>query len=498
MDELQKILAELNSKLGTPAPTAPAAEAATPAAETTPVVEATASTKSEKTAKVKTPKGVSRKEFSGTMGEVTTSMKTLAEAVAALRAPGTSGRTHDFETGSVAPTQAGGPAYLRLTSDIKSNPSVHKWIVALGLKALGRTSMDLVDTIRYELDQKALAEGNLAVVSNTGADLGTGGALAPVQLNQQIIDYLWPNVIVRKAGAEQWNLTAAEMIMPRILNPSGSNFGQDPAMNPLPAFTSEAAVIPATTMAFGQRTLRPQELAVIVAVSRQLVVDSDPTVEAVLRNALVQSIAAIEDRNFLIGSGTSPVIKGLLKYTNATDGCVQVSKGTNGGALTYDDLVNMITSLMGNGVPMNKACWLMNPLLFGGIRKLKDNQGRPLMVDYMDIQQGSLSGANSIVRVPSMFGFPVFMSQQIPTNDTQGTASNATKLALLDMDYVKIGQRGTLEITTSTDASYVDNGGSSEQSAFIRNQILFRAIERVDITMTAPQALSILYGITGY
>jgi len=90
---------------------------------------------------------------------------------------------------------------------------------------------------------------------------------------------------------------------------------------------------------------------------------------------------------------------------------------------------------------------------------------------------------------------PFFATNQLPANLTQGTASNATDMYLVNMAEAIVGENMTLEIDVSSEASYTTDGGTTWISAFQNAQTLFRAIMRHDVTHRRPTQVIVQTGV---
>jgi len=93
---------------------------------------------------------------------------------------------------------------------------------------------------------------------------------------------------------------------------------------------------------------------------------------------------------------------------------------------------------------------------------------------------------------PTIHTFPLFISNNIPTN--LGGGSNETELYLVNMPDTLIGEAGGMEITVNDSASYVEGGNL--QSAFSMDQTAVRAILRHDFAVMHEESVAIKTAVT--
>jgi HK97 family phage major capsid protein len=355
----------------------------------------------------------------------------------------------------------GGPAYLA-AHKMGEKPTFLAFLLAAGRKDDG-TIRDIQSYYGMQTGRKALIEGGAAIDSTGGP---SGGWLVPVEFSTQIIERLYPQVVVRRAGATVQTMNSPVYRQPRLTASASASY------------VGETVPIPSSQPTFDQFSLSAKKLTALVPISNELVNDSDPAVEQIVVRDMARAIGLKEDYTFLLGTGSSTVPAGILTASGIT---TINATGTNGDAIAYTTLTRMIGALDAANVPEINRVWLANPRIREAVSNVTDSQGRPLFQDYQQIQLGSL-----LQRVPTLFGYPFLMSTQMPLGTT-GTGATAD-LALVDMGYIVIGQMAELELRTSNEGSYVD-GSSNTHSAYQDDLTLFRAIARHDIAPLHPEAI---------
>jgi HK97 family phage major capsid protein len=91
-----------------------------------------------------------------------------------------------------------------------------------------------------------------------------------------------------------------------------------------------------------------------------------------------------------------------------------------------------------------------------------------------------------------LWGFPFAVSTIVPTN--LGAGGNESEIYLADFADVVVGESQSLIVDSSTEASYWD--GTTQQSAYSRDETVVRCILEEDIALRRPEAVAVLTGCT--
>src|SRR5947209_4994988 len=122
------------------------------------------------------------------------------------------------------------------------------------------------------------------------------------------------------------------------------------------------------------------------------------------------------------------------------------------GKISYADVASILSRLLPSS--LQRAIWVVHPYGLSDLIQLRDSSGRVVWVN-------ALGGATE--KVPGyLFGRPVFVSEKVPAYGTAGD------LSLLDPGLYVIGDRMSLEVA------------ASEHVNFLKNQMTWRIVERVD------------------
>lgn len=307
--------------------------------------------------------------------------------------------------------------------------------------------------------------GKAVTKSLQAGNFSQAGALIPPDFAAGVIEMLRSRTVIRRAG-------------PRTLPmPNGSITLRKQTEAATASYVGESKNIPSTKPSVGQIVMTAKKLAAIVPISNDLLMYSnDISVDAWVRDDLVQVLSIREDRAFLRDDGTENKPKGI-RHWMANDH-VLGSSGT-GSADIEEDFKTLINALEGSDIRMERCVWLMHPRSKNHLVNLRDSGGNLV---YPEMRGTS----------PTLYGFPVLTTTSIPVN--LGGGGNETEVYLVDMAHVVVGEVNTIDIAVDASASYVD--GTELISTFARDEVAVRAIMRHDIAMRHEQAAAVIDNVT--
>ena len=190
------------------------------------------------------------------------------------------------------------------------------------------------------------------------------------------------------------------------------------------------------------------------------------------RDDLIASMAVTEDLYFLRGSGGGNAPKGIRYWANSAN--VAGSAGTT-SANMETDFKNLIQALEGNNVRMLKPVWIMSPRTKNALWVARDANGNLV---FPEVRDGKL------------WSYPVFVTNQVPTNLGSGSDS---ELYFADMSDVVIAENEQIMIDGSDTAAYHD--GSNVVAAFSQDQTVIRAIARHDLVVRHDYSVAVRTGV---
>jgi len=201
----------------------------------------------------------------------------------------------------------------------------------------------------------------------------------------------------------------------------------------------------------------------ITRFSNELARSSVVALDAALRDKMVLDVAAKIDQAFFSGTGgTEPL--GILNYTG-------VQSVPASGVLTLDKLLDAIALMYTANVDTSRLRWVMPSRTFISLRKLKDTDGRYLIVPD--------DTADAVFR---LFGIPVLVTNRIPTNGGAGT--NEGSVVLADFSQIAVARDLAPSVKLLSEL-YADF-----------DQQAIRVVARYDAAPLNPLAVVVLRGVT--
>jgi HK97 family phage major capsid protein len=296
-----------------------------------------------------------------------------------------------------------------------------------------------------------------------GAATGSaGGFLVPENYSSEIIELLRNRAIVRQAGAMVMPLVNGNLSIPKLTAGSTASY------------IGENSNVSTSQPTMGQIRLTARTLAALVPVSNQLIRYSSPQADSVVRDDLVAGMAVTEDAAFLRDQGIGAAPKGIRYWANS--GNVFASAGTS-AANIETDFKGAINKLESNNVRMIRPVWFLSPRTKNALWTLRDASGNLI---FPEIRDGNL------------WGYPVFVSNSVPSNLGSGSDS---EIYLVDMADAVIAEDQGIVIDVSDTAAYHD--GSNVIAAFSQDQTVVRAIMRHDFAMRHDYSAAVVTGV-GY
>lgn len=312
------------------------------------------------------------------------------------------------------------------------------------------------------LGERQLADAQLGRIEAAYRALGESGSpLVPAQyLQDQFELALTANAVVRATpGTDVIPVTSNVVYMPRESTAAaGATVAENTALTP-------------ADPTFAQQQITIKKVYRYTLASNELVADASPGLAQYMARSMARDVALAADLGYLTGNGTGANILGFLSYSGLTAG---PSTGANGSSPTFDFFYDAIYNLRASNVEPN--AWIMHPRVLNSLTKLKDSQNRYLL-DLATPPSPQLGGR------PLLLGLPVFLTAQLPINQTVGTSTDCTTVIVGDFSRCRILDRSGIEFAVS------------EHVAFSSDQTAFRAITRTALALTAPAAFELITGI---
>lgn len=256
------------------------------------------------------------------------------------------------------------------------------------------------------LEREARARVVPAEITTRDLTVGTatagGNLVATELLAGSFIDSLENALALTRLGITRLSGLAGNIAIPRK---TGGATAYWVAENNAPTESQQAV---------DQVTMSPKTLGAFTDFSRQLMLQASLSVEQFVRGDLAMRLALGLDLAGINGSGASNQPRGVLNVS----GIGAVVGGTNGAAPTWDNMVDLESEVAIDNADIGSLAYLTNAKVRGKLKKTKVDAGSGEMV-------WDRNGRDTPIN-----GYPVAVSNQVPSNLTKGSASGVCSAIL--------------------------------------------------------------------
>jgi HK97 family phage major capsid protein len=308
---------------------------------------------------------------------------------------------------------------------------------AVEMAATGRR-----EGIEFEMHQEAAAEFQRAGVSvaahsvllpsdvfkrdmtATGGSSGSEGGVN-IQTNVGgIIDVLLPRTVLANLGITRFDNLTGNLDLPQA------------STQPSAGWNTENGTAAEKSPAFGKVSFSPKRLAAFIQVSNQLLRQSSNSIDAYVRQYLVNAMAQELEKAAIKGGGSNEPT-GIIGNANVNviyaGGAASNSTNANGAAIVWADVVNAMKAVESNNA-MGQA-YLTNPLVKAALQTTpRQSSG----VEGNFIMQ---SGAGELN------GYPMAVTTNVPSTLSKGSASDLSALIFGDFSQLCVASWGGMELT---------------------------------------------------
>lgn len=286
-----------------------------------------------------------------------------------------------------------------------------------------------------------------------------GSYLVPTIQAAEAIDFLSLGGVLRQMGARVWPMNGIQKMNVPVATAA-----------PTVAYAAQTDQTSPSDPNLSQVSFDLKERRTLVAIPRLLLKAASPAVDSLIEELIVAAFAEHEDKAAFSTSALSGGPTTIYAASGTTTHLV--GESANGGNLAYSDLVR---TLRKSAAAKAKApfAWGMSPrTFFDRIIGMVDTTNQPV---FQKDPSGKVIG--------TVLGYPVFVSPEIPENQTNGSGTNQSYLVFTNPRYLHIGDGGSLEIALS------------EERFFDYNQIAIRGVHAHDFGYGPAAGIVILKGI---
>jgi len=290
----------------------------------------------------------------------------------------------------------------------------------------------------------------------------TGGYLIPEAYLDEIIEMLYSRTVVFELGARKVPMPNGNLNIPKQTSGARARWG------------GEARPIAKTQTAFGNVRLSAKRLEAIVPVTRELLMSTEYSADALFANDLIRRMQLGIDYGALYGTGGEFQPRGI----SDTKGILTIDAkkldnpelADNDGKLTADFPVYITGRILIENVDDLGLGWSFNSLMEAYLKNLKTTTGAYIYREEMNA--GKLNG------------FPFKISNQIPM-----TSAFETEMFFGNWADLLVGEQLGLETYTTLDGVWTDEDGV-QHSAFEENLSATRALMYVDIAVRHTESFA--------
>jgi len=251
-----------------------------------------------------------------------------------------------------------------------------------------------------------------------GTATAGGHLVGTDHLGDQFVDALRARLVFSELGSRFMTGLRGDVAIPKLA--TGVSAG----------FVAENGATSEVNAVFSQITMSPKSLGAFSDVSRLLMIQSDPSVEQIVRDDLLNAIAQkIEDVAIEGGGSNEPT--GII----GTAGIGSVAIGTNGGALTWDAITDLVKEVEVDNAAINgnSLAYLTNP-------KVKSHMASTPKVASTD--------SVMLMDAPwnSLYGYDLAVTNNVPSDLTKGTLTTASAMIYGDFSQLMMGFFSTPDI----------------------------------------------------
>ena len=316
----------------------------------------------------------------------------------------------------------------------------------------------------------AVASGNVGNATWAGALVGE-----ETSLYADFVDYLRPLTILGRFG--NGGIPALRRVpfrVPLIGQTSGGSG----------YWVGEGKAKPLTKFDYNRTHLEPLKVANIAVLTMEVIRDSSPAADTLVRDGLVEALRERMDRDFIdpdkaASAGVSPA--------SITNGVAPLhSSGKDETAVDRDVKAIFGAFIAANNAPTS-GVWLMDNITALALSLMKNPLGQ-FLYPQMTMNGGVFQG------------LPVIASQYVPVDD-----SNGHIVALINASDIYFSDDGGFEIAMSTEASLqMDSAPTSDSttptaeqlvSMFQTNSVAFRAERALNWARRRESAVAFMDGV---
>lgn len=273
--------------------------------------------------------------------------------------------------------------------------------------------------------------------------------IATDHLGAQHIDRLRAALRIRLLGATTLSGLVSNVDIPRLKASATSGF------------VAENTAITASDAQFEKITLAPKHAGAITEFSRNMLMQSSPDIEALIRDDFAKILAEAIDRVAIKGGGANEPT-GIL----GTAGIGSVALGTNGAAPTWDSVLSLISAIETANALDGNLAFLTNGK---AVKKMRGTV-KVATTDSVMIQEGP----------DTLAGYGLQSTNLVPSDGTKGTGTALSSLIFGNWSDLLIGYWSEFDLLVNP----------YEATAYSKGNVQVRGMVTMDIKLRHPESFA--------
>lgn len=311
-----------------------------------------------------------------------------------------------------------------------------------------------------------------AVAAGTTTDPAWAGPLVDyTRMANDFVEFLRPSTILGKFGTG--GIPALRRIPFNVTIPTQLTGGEG-------YWVGEGQAKPLTSFEFGNITLGMAKVANIAVLTDELIRNSTPAADVIVRDQLAEALRARLDTDFI--DPTKAAVAGVSP-ASITNGVTPIpSSGSDADAIRTDIQAVFASYLTANLTPAT-GVWIMNSLQALALSLMTNPLGQ---AEFPGITMGG----------GTFNGMPVIVSQFVPAGTV--ILANASDIMLADDGGVAVdaSREASLEMTNTPTHNSTTPTAAQLVSMFQTNSVAIRAERWINWGKRRPQAVAYLTGVT--
>jgi HK97 family phage major capsid protein len=268
------------------------------------------------------------------------------------------------------------------------------------------------------------SQRDLTATGGTNGD--QGGVTVPTTVGP-LIELLYAKMVLRSLGAQVLTGMPGNFSLPKVT--AGSTAYH----------VGETTAPSESSPTFSSVPMSPNRLSTFVEISKQLIMQSNASVEAFVRNDLATALALGMEAGALTGTGANDQPTGLLHFSGGVfaSGITEVVGGTDGAAPSWANIVALETAVATLNADIGSLAYLTNPKVRG---KMKATP-KVSSTDSIMLWENNSSPVN---------GYRAEVTTQVPSTLDKGSSTGvASALLFGNWSDLVIAQWGGLDIAAN-------------------------------------------------